>query len=109
LENREHGQRKEAARIQLRNVFSLELHEKMMLAEKMAKNRNDLTAELERWETIAFETIESAIESGEAGSAVKLRKTAKIVKSIREAINEVKTTNANSRVVTEKLVLGMVW
>jgi DNA polymerase III delta prime subunit len=100
---------KEENRERLRKVFVEELYEKFSWAEKISKNRNDAIEMLKDWENVMSEGMRKMMESAGARNFDRIKKTAAMLMENREAINRIEHTNANPRIILEKLLLGLQW
>lgn len=79
----------------LKTLSKTGINQRLMLAEKLAKNLSEATAILELWIWILHVP------------ALKNIKLFKIIKKIEESLDDIKNTNANARLILENLLLNL--
>jgi len=95
----------EENREQMKNIFRQEIFERFDYIEKISKNKNGMIAALKDWEIVMAESLRKLVQGNE--DQRKIGKVIELIEDTRESINRLENTNANARVVGEKLVLEM--
>lgn len=87
---------------EFRKFFSMNINERIDLAEKGAKNNTQLFEKLEFWTWILRFQIYRNLENRR-----KVKSFAEAIKKINKTIEILKTTNANTRLVLENLLIEL--